>query len=192
MSVPRCSRLAHGARGGTKPVTVGSTAPMRPPNHAAMAPSSSDNAPMRAPRDTALVAVAAASVASRCAASGLDDTAARTVAPACAPPRRGCSAPWPSRRRLGFEQCRPAVDRPWQPRASRRPRRRAMPPGRCRPSHRASSAPPRRTARHSPALEPPSGPRSGSRYRPCWSGRGRHRPAGRRPSRSAARRSPRW
>jgi hypothetical protein len=56
-------------RVGTKPVTVGSTAPMRPPNQAATAPSSSDKAPMSAPRDTALVAAAAASVASRFVAS---------------------------------------------------------------------------------------------------------------------------
>ena len=44
-------------------VMVGSTAPMRPPNHAAIAPRSSAMALSSAPRETAVVAVCAAAVA---------------------------------------------------------------------------------------------------------------------------------
>src|SRR3979490_2002409 len=50
-------------------VTVGSTAPIRPPNQPAIAPSRRAREPTKAPRDTVLAATAAASVAWRLAVS---------------------------------------------------------------------------------------------------------------------------
>src|SRR5882757_7094047 len=63
---------AHVGRMASRPkraVTVGSTAPRRPPNQPAIAPSRRAREPNKAPRDTVLAATAAASVAWRLAVS---------------------------------------------------------------------------------------------------------------------------
>jgi hypothetical protein len=68
-------------------VMVGSTAPMRPPNHAAIAPIKTAMAPKSAPRDTVFVAASAAAVACLLASS----IACRYCCSCCTMFDRACS-----------------------------------------------------------------------------------------------------